>query len=187
MAERKAYRSGGASEGRFRKKHGKSSEMRESKITIPTGVTPHVRFLFEEMRRQAVMYEEMEERSGVLRSTLKAWRFRNVPSLTSIEACLGVLGWTLVQVPNERVLPPALVADLKTLAARHDFEMEDTIEALIEVVTRIHERDLSSPDEDSSYRRGFEAGFREGRNAEYVSRVNARHATEAAAKLEAVA
>jgi hypothetical protein len=52
-----------------------------------------------------VTYDEMEEKSGVKRPALKAWRHKNYPSLQSLEATLGALGYDFVPVPREIVIP----------------------------------------------------------------------------------
>lgn len=50
----------------------------------------------------------MEWKSGVLLSTLKAWRTDNFPGLASIAAVLGSLGWELVPVPRLDSLSPEI-------------------------------------------------------------------------------
>ena len=72
---------------------------RRSKITIPERCHPLAKIVFAEMQRQNVTYDELEWRSGVLRSTFKAWRTHNRPGLESIEAALGALGWSVLPVP----------------------------------------------------------------------------------------
>jgi len=78
---------------------------RPSRISTPAHANPLAKLLFSEMRRQNVTYFELELRSGVLTSTFKAWRVHSTPGLTSIEAALGALGWTLVPVPKLETLP----------------------------------------------------------------------------------
>lgn len=95
---------------------------RQSKITVPAldrGVHPLARLVFALMRIQNVTYDEMEYRSGVLRSTIKAWRTHNRPGLESIEATLGVLGWAVLPVPGASQISPALRADLEAIAEKH--------------------------------------------------------------------
>lgn len=113
---------------------------RGPQITVPTGVSPHVRLVFTEMQRQAVTYDEVEAGSGVLRTTLKAWRHKNRPTLTSIEAVLGYLGWDFVPIPRERALPPELVDELRPIADRFGLSMAAATEALIALVALVHER-----------------------------------------------
>jgi hypothetical protein len=73
---------------------------------MPDRAHPHARLVFEEMRRQGVTYGEIEHRSGILISTIKAWRNQTgAPGMASIEAALGALGWTLVPVPRPDTLP----------------------------------------------------------------------------------
>lgn len=83
----------------FRKK-----SARPSRISIPPKANPLVKLVFGEMARQSVTYDEIEWRAGVLKTTLKAWRFENSPGLLSIEAALGALGWCLVPVPKFETL-----------------------------------------------------------------------------------
>lgn len=91
---------------------------RASKITVPERCDPRAKVVFAEMQRQGVTYDELEHRSGVLRSTFKAWRTNNKPGLDTIEAALGSLGWSLLPVPNTAQLPEDVRAGLADLAAK---------------------------------------------------------------------
>jgi hypothetical protein len=82
------------------------------------------------MKRQAVTYDWVEWRSGVLRSTLKAWRNNNRPGMDSIEAVLGSLGWSLVPVPKADVIPARLRADLEEVARKHSLETLPALELI---------------------------------------------------------
>ncbi|WP_311276122.1 hypothetical protein [Methylobacterium sp. WCS2018Hpa-22] len=113
---------------------------RPATITVPDRVGPHVRLLFTEMRRQNVTYDEVEEGSGVRRAALKAWRHKNRPSLESIEAALGFLGFDLVPIPRAKVLPAEIVAEIREVAARLDLDMPATVKLIVEVVAGIHAR-----------------------------------------------
>lgn len=95
---------------------------RPSRITIPERAHPLAKFVFAEMKRQGVTLDELEHRSGVLRSTAKAWRTNNRPGIETMEACLGSLGYSLLPVPSPRVIPAALRADLEAVAAKHCLE-----------------------------------------------------------------
>jgi hypothetical protein len=97
--------------------------VRKSKITIPERCHPLAKVVFAEMQRQAVTYDELEWRSGVLRSTFKAWRTSNLPSIPTIEAALGVVGYDLLPVPKPDRLDPALRADLEAVAAKHGLDV----------------------------------------------------------------
>lgn len=119
---------------------------RPTRVTIPTGVSPHVRLVFEEMRRQGVTYDRVEEISGVLRSTLKAWRHKNRPGLESIEAVLGALGWDFVPIPRAKVLPKPLAEEIGAVATRHGLTVEQALETLVALVTRIHARKPNEAD-----------------------------------------
>jgi hypothetical protein len=79
--------------------------------------------VFAEMRRQAVTYDELEWRSGVLRSTFKAWRTNNRPGLDTVEAALGALGWELLPTPKPEKLDPELRADLESIAEKHGLDV----------------------------------------------------------------
>jgi hypothetical protein len=113
---------------------------RPSHITVPERVSPHVKLVFTEMQRQCRTYDEVEEGSGVLRTTLKAWRHKNKPGLDSIEAVLGFLGWDFLPVPRAKVLPAALVEDVAAVAAKHPTSFDKTVEVLVGLVARIYDR-----------------------------------------------
>ena len=92
---------------------------RKSKITIPDHCDPRAKLVFAEMRRQGVTYDELEWKSGVLRSTFKAWRKANAPGIHTVDAALGVLGWHLAPIPKLETIPPELRADLEAVAEKH--------------------------------------------------------------------
>lgn len=64
------------------------------KSVTPAPANAHwaVRRLFEEMIRNRCGYQDLEQRSGVGREAIRAWRRRQNPSLQNIEACLNALG-----------------------------------------------------------------------------------------------
>ena len=95
---------------------------RPSKVTVPKRAHPHARLVFAEMQSQGVTYGELEHRSGVLISTIKAWRTDNSPGLASLAAALGALGWAYVPVPRKDMLPAWLAAELERLQAEWDRE-----------------------------------------------------------------
>jgi hypothetical protein len=96
------------------------ASVRKSKITIPAHCDPRAKVVFAEMRRQAVTYDELEWRSGVLRSTFKAWRKNSAPGIHTVDAALGALGWSLLPVPtNPDAFPADLRADLESVAKKH--------------------------------------------------------------------
>lgn len=113
-------------------------------VSIPERAGPHVKLVFAEMQRQGFTYDEMEMRSGVLRPTLKAWRYKNAPSLTNIEAVLGVLGFDFVAVPRAATLPPEILRELEPIAEKLGLSMPKAIQALVEIVAGIHEP-ISNP------------------------------------------
>lgn len=107
---------------------------------MPERVGPHVRLVFSEMARLRVTYDSCEEGSGVRRASIKAWRRKNKPGLESLEAVLGFLGWDFVAVPRAKALPEEVRAELQPIADKLGLTMPQTIAALIEIVTGIHER-----------------------------------------------
>lgn len=116
--------------------HRKPRPKRPTKITIPLRAGPHVKLVFSEMKRQNVTYDEVEVGSGVLRTTLKAWRHKNKPGIETMEAALNFLGWDFVPIPRAKILPTALVEDLKPLAERHSASLEATIAAFMSIAAR---------------------------------------------------
>jgi len=90
---------------------------RVSRVTIPVHAHPAARIVFAEMKRQFVTYDELAHRSGVLRQTVKAWRNQNSPGISSMQACLGALGWSYLPVPKLENLPPTVRAKLDEAAA----------------------------------------------------------------------
>lgn len=117
-----------------------SGYIRKTKVTVPERVGPHVRLVFSEMQRQNRTYDDMQDGSGVQRATVKAWRHKNRPSLESIEAALGFLGYDFVPVPRADVLPPEIVTRLRPIADDLGMSMPSAVRALVEVVTGIHSR-----------------------------------------------
>ncbi len=109
-------------------------------VTMPDRVGPHVKLVFAEMARLRFTYDETEEGSGVRRASIKAWRRKNKPGLESLEAVLGFLGWDFVAVPRAKALPEEVRAELQPIADKLGLTMPQTITALIEIVTDIHER-----------------------------------------------
>lgn len=77
----------------------KIQQRRASRVTIPQNVHPAVAYLFAEMRRQRMTYEEVAALSGVLKSTIKKWRTDNAPALPNLERALNAVGATLVAQP----------------------------------------------------------------------------------------
>lgn len=112
-----------------------SAHPRNTKVTIPKRVGPHVKLVFTEMRRQNRVYDDVEEGSGVLRSSVKAWRTKNRPSLESLEAVLGYLGFDFVPIPRAKVMPPKVAKALAPIAADLGLTMGETIQALVEIMT----------------------------------------------------
>lgn len=102
-------------------------------VTLPERVGPFARLVFAEMARQRVTYDSLEERSGVRRATLKAWRKKNRPGLESIEAALATLGFGLVPVAALEALSPELAGELTALALKMRVNIPQTWAALIDI------------------------------------------------------
>lgn len=111
---------------------------RPSKMTIPERVSPSVKLVFSEMKRQNRTYDQVAEESGVLRATIKAWRHRNSPSLENISAVLGSLNFDFVPLPREAALPAPLVEALKPIAERLIIEMAEATRLAFEIAYRQH-------------------------------------------------
>ncbi len=106
---------------------------RPSRITVPKRCHAAVKVIFAEMCRQRFTYDELEFRSGVLKSTFKAWRTNNRPGLETVEAALGALGWAFLPVPTLSQLPPNIRQGLESLAA----EWGDVNPLLCELLARV--------------------------------------------------
>lgn len=104
-----------------------------SRMTIPQHCHPAAKIVFEEMRLQGATYYEIEDRSSVLRTTLKSWRGKNVPTLTSLEAVLSSLGHVYVVVPSIETMDSELREDIEALAAKHGTKVERLAAWLVEV------------------------------------------------------
>ncbi len=61
---------------------------------------PFVRFVLEEMNRQRCGALDLEQRSGIARRNLDQWRTAHSPTLITIEAALGALGFELAIQPR---------------------------------------------------------------------------------------
>lgn len=95
---------------------------RQSRVTVPNAAHPAAKIVFAEMNRQGITYDELEHVSGVLRTTIKAWRTNNRPGLDTMEAVLGALGWAYLPVPRHEHLPPKVQAGLEELAQQWEGE-----------------------------------------------------------------
>lgn len=112
---------------------------RRVRVSIPEKAGPHVRLIFAEMARQGRTYDWMEERSGVRRVALKAWRHKNYPSLQSIEAALGALGWDFLPVPR-KAMPEDVTKQLEPVAESLSLTIPQTTAVLLEIMAGIHKR-----------------------------------------------
>ncbi|MBA2127176.1 hypothetical protein DLM45_13230 [Hyphomicrobium methylovorum] len=113
--------------------------VRPSRVTIPAKANPLARLAFELMKRHGVSYQELEFRSGILASSVKAWRGGgklrpNVPSLASIEAALGVFGYRLVPCPPLSNLPADVREKLEEVG-QHFISDDETLAAAIVAAT----------------------------------------------------
>lgn len=109
------------------------------RVSIPDNVSPHVKLVFAEMARQGWTYDRVEEKSGVLRATTKAWRHKNAASLQSLEAVLGALGWDFVPIPR-KALPPEIAVRLEPIAESLQMTMPQATAFVLEVLAGIHRR-----------------------------------------------
>ncbi len=98
------------------RKDGKCENGRQSLITVPARAHPLAKLVFGEMKVAGKTYLDMEWESGVLVTTIKAWRTHSRPGLETAEAALGALGWSLVPVPRMERLPEGLQAELDRLS-----------------------------------------------------------------------
>jgi len=93
---------------------------RPSRVTVPERAHPLAKLVFRLMAAQGVSYSELEFRSGILLSTIKAWRSTESgtasPSTAALEAALGALGFTLIAIPRLEMLSPQVRAKLDDIA-----------------------------------------------------------------------
>lgn len=66
------------------------------KLPIPKHAHPLVRELFKQMNIGLVTTAEIASEAGVARAVVSDWRYRRIPRLDALEACLNVLGLRLV-------------------------------------------------------------------------------------------
>jgi hypothetical protein len=111
------------------------AKRQKSRITVPVKANPFVKLAFSEMARQNVTYSEIEWKSNVLISTIKAWRCENSPGLLSIEAVLGALGWSLVPVPKLDNLPKDVLEALEEIGQHFRSDEETFGAALLAAAT----------------------------------------------------
>ncbi len=58
---------------------------------------PHAEFLFAEMAKQQCTAQQMADRSGISKATIFNWsQGRSNPGMIDLEACLNVLGFSIV-------------------------------------------------------------------------------------------
>lgn len=110
--------------------------LKPSRVTVPQRAHPAAKIVFAEMRRLGITYDELEFRSGVLKSTFKAWRTHNAPGLDTIQAALGSLGWEFLPVPRLEHLPEAVRALLAQAAEAWGSEDDLLCELIREVANR---------------------------------------------------
>ena len=112
---------------------------RPSRVTVPARCHSAAAIVFAEMKRQGVTYDELSHYSGVLVSTMKAWRTNNRPGLETLEATLGHLGWDFLPVPRPEHLPPRLVEELDAMAERWGPQLGELRPMLIAAAARVYE------------------------------------------------
>lgn len=106
--------------------------------TVPEHAGPHVKLVFSEMARQRLTYDEVEARSGVLRPTLKAWRYKNSPNFLNLQAVLETLGWDLIPVPRDHVIDADILAELQPIADRLGVSLGDAVQFASEIAVGRH-------------------------------------------------
>jgi len=111
---------------------GQAPKARRPTLTQPASCHPAARVIFVLMKRGGVTYDTLAEKSGVLRSTVKAWRHSNSPSWDCLNAVANVLGHELVVAPKLETLDPALRRDLEALAEKHGAQIEHLAAHLVE-------------------------------------------------------
>lgn len=102
-------------------------------VTVPVNAGPHVRLLFALMREQGRILDDVAEASGIRRPCMKSWRNRSYPTLESLEATFGALGWSFTPCPRIEVLPENIAADLGRIAAQMKIELPVVFSALLEI------------------------------------------------------
>lgn len=71
------------------------------------------------MAERGVTYDQLAARSGVKRSTFKAYRTSNAPGTQAIQATLNVVGLQALPVPRLDILPRAMAEELEAIGKRH--------------------------------------------------------------------
>ena len=108
--------------------------VRPSRITIPPAAIPEAQLVFHLAREQGVTYNELSWRSGLLVSTIKGWRRENYPSLQSLQAALGSLGWGLAPYPLPESLPEHVREQAEELG-QHFFRDDHALAAAVVAAT----------------------------------------------------
>lgn len=118
------------------RRHPKPAPPLPSRVTVPKRAHPAAKIVFAEMRRQNVTYDELEYRSGVLKSTFKAWRTHNSPGLETLQAALGSLGWEFLPCPPLDALAPIVRDEIASIATRHGLDEDAVLTTLLREVAR---------------------------------------------------
>jgi len=113
-------------------------------VTIPPHVSEPVRLYFAEMQRLHITYDELAECSGIRRATAKAHRRKNRPSLESLSAILGSLGWTFIPQPALEIIPEDVRPDLERLAEKLKVSIPDAFSAVVDLAARQQQHCIES-------------------------------------------
>jgi hypothetical protein len=70
------------------------------RLSIPPHCNPLVREFFEILNRQRVLISEVSDQGGPTKAAIRSWRYKNNPSITNMNAALGVIGYELVIRPK---------------------------------------------------------------------------------------
>jgi hypothetical protein len=90
-----------------------------SRVTVPEHAHPIARLIFTLVRRQNMTLVELSEKAGVLQSTVKATRHRNIPTLSTAHCLINALDHEICIVPRASSMPPDLRIDLEPIAERY--------------------------------------------------------------------
>lgn len=88
-------------------------------ITVPARALPAVRALYARMRDVGMTYDQLEVKSGVKKTTFKAWRGFNSVTPGNLQATLRAVGLFALPTPRPEILPAALLEELRAIGERH--------------------------------------------------------------------
>ena len=116
-----------------------------------------MKLLLTEMARLRITYQDVEDKGGIKRCALKAWRHKNRPNLDSIESALAVVGYTLVPIPEESILTSEIAAALKPIADKLRLAMPEVIAFMTCQALRDHHNDSIAKTDTPEKFKGFDS------------------------------